>query len=511
MTRALRWVLAFCAVSFLLPPSAAHFQAVASASSHVVINEFELNPPGNDNYQSVEEWVELYNPTPEAMELGGWTISTTHGETVTISIPDGTVIDGNGYYVISRGTQWLDNDDESVILHNAEGNEIDRTPTRSDNENDDLSWARYPDGRDTNSDADWRFQTSTKGTSNGGEVLPPTPTPSPTPTPTPIPTPTPSPTSTPTPFPTPTPVPMPLSENVTVHFIDVGQGDSIFVDTPTLDMLVDGGSVNAGETVVGYLRALNVTRIDVVVATHPHEDHVGGLIAVLTEYNNSQIPLVLDSGFQATTNTYRNYIASAERRTVEYAIRGDSFLLDDNVNVTVLSPAGPLEFNDANDNSIVLRLRVCNVTFLLTGDSEAPSEASILAAGFDLSCTVLKVGHHGSGTSTSPAYLDAVDPEVAVISVGEGNRYGHPHQETLDKLAARGLIVYRTDHHGTVEITTDGANYHVRTERPGPIQTDGPTQGPTPPPEPPDYDPYLIAAVVIAAAAAGALMVARRR
>ena len=95
--------------------------------------------------------------------------------------------------------------------------------------------------------------------------------------------------------------------------------------------------------------------------------------------------------------------------------------------------------------------------------------------------------------------------------MGEGNRYGHPHQETLDKLADRGLIVYRTDHYGTVEITTDGANYHVRTERPGPIPTDGPTPGPTPPPEPPVYDPYLIAAVVIAAAAAGALMVARIR
>ncbi|MDH5201145.1 MAG: lamin tail domain-containing protein, partial [Candidatus Bathyarchaeota archaeon] len=434
MTRALRWVLAFCAVSFLFTPSVAYFQAVASASGHVMINEFELNPPGNDNYQSVEEWVELYNPTPEAVDVGGWTLSTAHGEAFTV--PNGTAMEAGGYYVFGSGSQWLNNEDESVTLRDAEGNEVDRTPAKSDAENDVGSWQRHPNGRDSDSEADWVFRASTRGSSNGEEA--------------------------------PAPAPASLAGNVTVHFIDVGQGDSIFVDTPTLDMLVDGGPVNAGETVLGYLQALNVTRIDVVVATHPHEDHIGELIAVLAEYNLSQIPLVLDSGFQATTDTYRDYSASAELRTVDYVVRGNSFLLDDNVNVTVLSPAGPLEFDDANDNSVVLKVRVCNVTFLLTGDSEAPSEASILAAGFDLSSTVLKVGHHGSGTSTSSAYLEAVDPEVAVISVGEGNRYGHPHQETLDKLADRGLIVYRTDHHGTVQITTDGANYHVRTERPGP-------------------------------------------
>jgi beta-lactamase superfamily II metal-dependent hydrolase len=477
VTRALRRVLAFCAVSFLLPTFAAFFQAIASESGHVVINEFELNPPGNDNYLSVEEWVELYNPTPEAVDIGGWTLSTAHGEAFTVS--NGTVIEAGGYYLCGSGSQWLNNEDESVTLQDAKGNEVDRTPVKSDAENDVRSWQRHPNGSDSDSDVDWLFQTSTRGASNGGEA--------------------------------PAPAPAPLAGNVTVYFIDVGQRDSIFVDTPTLDMLVDGGPVNAGETVVEYLRALNITRIDVVVATHPHEDHIGGLIEVLTGYNASQIPLVLDSGFQATTNTYRNYIASAEPRTVEHAVRGDSFLLDDNVNVTVLGPAGPLEFNDANDNSIVLRVRVCNVTFLLTGDSEAPSEASILAAGFDLSSTVLKVGHHGSGTSTSQAYLEAVDPEVAVISVGEGNRYGHPHQETLDKLAARGLVVYRTDFHGTVEITTDGASYHVRTERPGPINTEDTTIGPTLLPEPPDYVPYITAAVVIVVVAAGALMVARRR
>lgn len=144
-----------------------------SESGHIVINEFELNPPGNDNYLSVEEWVELYNPTSTDIDISGWTLSTTHGKTVTVYIPQGTVIKAHGYYVYSRGSQWLDNDDESIILRDSNGNEIDRTPVKSDNENDDRTWARYPNGKDTNSDSDWRFQLSTRGSSNGGESNPP--------------------------------------------------------------------------------------------------------------------------------------------------------------------------------------------------------------------------------------------------------------------------------------------------------------------------------------------------
>jgi len=537
----LRRILAFCAVFLIMVSFTLYFEAAASTQGHVVINEFELNPPGNDNYLNVEEWVELYNPTSEDMEINGWTLSTTHGETVTVSIPQGTVIDANSYYTYSRGSQWLDNDDESVILRDAEGNEMDRTPVKSDNQNDDGSWARYPNGQDIDSNADWRFQASTKGSSNDEEI----PTPTPTPTPTPSPTPTPTLSLTPTPTPTPTPTHIPLLENVTVHFIDVGQGDSIFVDTPTLDMLIDGGPREAGDNVVAYLRTLNITQIDFVVATHPHADHIGGLITVLTEYNITQIPIVVDSSFETTTETYQEYMALAEQRTVTYAARGQSFVLDINVNVTVLNPTRPLEFDDANDNSIVLKMQVCNVTFLFTGDSEAPSEASILMAGFNLSSTILKVGHHGSRTSTSSAYLEAIDPEVAVISVGEGNQYGHPHQETLDKLAAKDVTVYRTDVDGTVVITIDGANYCVKAKKlrptptptptptispspspsptptptlttivsptPGPMPSPSPTPTPAPVPTVADYTPYLIATVAIAVVIAISLLVVRRK
>lgn len=186
----------------------------------------------------------------------------------------------------------------------------------------------------------------------------------------------------------------------------------------------------------------------------------------------------------------------ADQRTVMHAVRGQSFFLDTNVNVTVLNPTHPLEFENANDNSVVLKMQVCNVTFLFTGDGEAPSEASVLAAGFDVKSTILKVGHHGSRTSTSSAYLEAINPEVAVISVGEGNPYGHPHQETLDKLASGGVTVYRTDLHGTVIITTDGVKYSVEAEKLRPTPT--PTPTPTPPPPTPLPTAYIIGAALAA-------------
>ena len=483
--KSLRRTFVLFTIFLILSSSTSSFEVVAPTSGHVVINEFELNPPGNDNYLNVEEWVELYNPTSESIDISGWTLSTIGGETVTVSIPEGIMVDANGYYVFRRGSQWLDNNAEAVILRDAEGEEVDRTPARSDGDNDDYSWARYSNGQDTDSDTDWRFQSSTEGASNGGESSPP-----PEPEPEPLPTLTPSPPLT------------PPTENVTVHFINVGQGDAIFVDTPTLDMLVDGGSRAAGETVVDYLQELNVTRIDIVVATHPHADHIGGLITVLTEYSTSQIPLVIDSGYEATTVTYRDYITLVGQRTFQTAARGDSLTLDESVYVTILNPTSPVEFDDANDNSVVLLLQVYNVTFLLTGDSEAISEASILAAGFDQRYTVLKVGHHGSRTSTSPAYLEAIDPDVAVISVGEGNRYDHPHQETLDKLAAEGLTVYRTDLHGTVEITTDGIDYSVRTEELDPSETTSePELESESEPAIPGFNPYNIAAGIILALA----------
>ncbi len=195
----------FTIILFLF--SAILYYVNASTSVHLVINEFDQNPPGHDNYLSVEEWVELYNPLSEAVDISGWTLSSTVGRTATVTIPGGTVIEAKGYYLVTRGSQWLDNDGEVIILQNANGNEVDRTPASSDDDNDDRSWARYPNGLDEDADNDWRFQTSTIGESNGGDL--PSPTPEPEPEPTPSPEPEPSPSSSPEPSQSPEPEPEP--------------------------------------------------------------------------------------------------------------------------------------------------------------------------------------------------------------------------------------------------------------------------------------------------------------
>lgn len=136
--------------------------ARAQIANYVVINEFELNPPGDDSVPGAE-FVELYNPTSASVNIGGWKVSTTHGTPVTITIPAGTPIPAKGYYVVTHTTQWLDNEDESIVLRDAAGNEIDSTPRKSDPYDDARSWQRNPDGEDMNTDADWVFQTATRG------------------------------------------------------------------------------------------------------------------------------------------------------------------------------------------------------------------------------------------------------------------------------------------------------------------------------------------------------------
>ena len=413
----------------------------ASALGHPVINEFELNPPGNDRHLIVEEWVEIYNPTLERIDIGGWTLSTTHGKTVNLTIPEGTMIDAGGYYVFSRMSMWLDNVDESIILRNALGVEVDQTPVKSDDDNDNSSWSRNPNGRDTDTDVDWNFQNSTSGEPNR-EVSIPTIC-----------------------------AGLPLIENVTVHFIDVGQGDSIFVDTPDLDMLIDGGKKGAGDTVVAYLQDLGITRIDIVVATHPDEDHIGGLLKVFTAYNASQAPMVIDSNYTHSTKTYKIYQANRTNRDHLVANRSYSFLLDECVNVTVLNPTishefgDSHEFRDTNENSVVLRMVVGEVVFLFEGDAEEGAEESMLGSGLEMSASILKVGHHGSNSSTTQPFLNAVNPDVAIISVGEG--YEHPTDWTLQKLGDIRATIFQTDEYGDVVITTDGTGYEVSVERTG--------------------------------------------
>ncbi len=241
---------------------------------------------------------------------------------------------------------------------------------------------------------------------------------------------------------------------VTVHFIDVGQGDSIFIDTSDKDLLIDAGSATASQTVLDYLTNIHTVHIDLVIATHVHEDHIGGLVDILN--STLTIDEVLINNQTHTSQTYNNFIANAQTRTVTVAQRGQTIILTDTANLTILNPVQPLEFGDINDNSIVTKLQAGNTSFLFTGDAEEPAEQSMITAGLNLKSDILKVGHHGSYTATSQTFLDTVTPTNAIISVGLDNRYGHPHNVTLDKLEAKGVNIYTTLASGTIVAQTDG-------------------------------------------------------
>lgn len=252
----------------------------------------------------------------------------------------------------------------------------------------------------------------------------------------------------------------PPAARLAVHFIDVGQGDSILIRTPDKDVLIDGGE--RGDTVLNYLRALGVEKLALVIGTHPHSDHIGGLINVLEE-----IPVceVMDPGIVHTSKTYGDYLALIDAKDIAFttARAGMSRDLGNNAALNIYHPVES-SGEHLNNASIVAKLVYGDVSFLFTGDAEADAEAQMLRrSDANLKATVLKVGHHGSGSSTSGSFLALADPEAAVIMVGGDNLYGHPHTEVLNKLKDTGIAVYRTDIDGTVVITTDGKTYGVQT------------------------------------------------
>lgn len=246
-------------------------------------------------------------------------------------------------------------------------------------------------------------------------------------------------------------------KNLQVHFIDVGQGDATLIISPYgRTVLIDGGDTNTG--VVRYLESMGVDRIDLMIATHPHADHVGGLVQVLQEM---PVAKVVTNGQSQATSTYEDFldaIASAKAEYVE-ARRGDAIAAG-NLVFEVLNPSDELS-EDVNNNSLVLRLKYKLVSFLFEGDAEQAAEKSILASGLSPQAQILKVGHHGSKLSSSPDFLARVKPEAAIYFAGVNNLYGYPHPETLEALQAVGAKIYGTDQYGTIIVTTDGSTYEV--------------------------------------------------
>lgn len=252
-----------------------------------------------------------------------------------------------------------------------------------------------------------------------------------------------------------------LSGDLVVHFIDVGQGDSVLLLFRDKTMLIDAGERGMEERVIAYLEEHNVERLDVVVATHAHSDHIGGLADVVSAF---PVGRFVDAGQAHSTATYENLLALIEERGIPYTVaeRGQTIALDPGLDVRVLNPAAqPL--GDINEDSVVLKVTYGDISYLFMGDAGKPAEESMVKAGLDLDADVLKVGHHASRYASSAEFLAAVSPAISVIFVGEGNDYGHPHEEALERLEATGSRVYRTDRDGTVIVATDGQALAVTT------------------------------------------------
>lgn len=253
------------------------------------------------------------------------------------------------------------------------------------------------------------------------------------------------------------------SADLSVHYIDVGQGDAILIKTAEKAVLIDGGTRGAGQTVVDYLASQGITKLDIVIGTHPHEDHIGGLITVLAQL---EVGEVLDPGVVHTSKTFEDYLDIIESRNIPFveARVGMSRDLGSGVGLQILHPENPSS-SHLNDASVVARVTSGNIAFIFTGDAEVRSEQEILDRGVNVRANVLKVGHHGSETSSSAQFLNAVRPAYAVISAGDGNQYFHPHQPILDRLRAANIKVYRTDLHGTVVISIKDGEISVSTQR----------------------------------------------
>jgi beta-lactamase superfamily II metal-dependent hydrolase len=251
-------------------------------------------------------------------------------------------------------------------------------------------------------------------------------------------------------------------ENLTVHVLDVGQGDSILLEHGDDTMLIDSGEIGKGNEVVTYIKSEGIKSLDYVVATHPHSDHIGGMSVILNDF---PIGHFVDSGYAYSSKTYENMLTTIDKKNIPFETpkRGDKINFTSGVDVQVLNPGGTYFTDDINQNSVVLKVTDGKITFLLMGDAGIEAENEIMKDGYNVDADILKVGHHGSRTASGAPFISAVSPDISVIEVGAENDYGHPHQNTLDRLHQVSKV-YRTDLDGTITVTTDGSSYSVSTE-----------------------------------------------
>ena len=248
-----------------------------------------------------------------------------------------------------------------------------------------------------------------------------------------------------------------------IHYIDVGQGDCILIQVNNKNLLIDSGPSSNRKDLLNYLEKLDIKKFDYIIATHPHEDHIGNMDTIIKRYNIGSFysPKVITS-----STTFENMISALVDKNLKINVlkKGVKGIdLGKNTEIEVFSPLENISSDNLNDYSPIIKITFLDNSFLFTGDAEISTEDTVLSENNNLNCDILKVGHHGSSTSTSTDFLISTNPSVAIISVGKNNSYGHPTSETLSLLNSYNIRTIRTDINGTVIAISDGKNINIST------------------------------------------------
>lgn len=251
-------------------------------------------------------------------------------------------------------------------------------------------------------------------------------------------------------------------DNILVHYINVGQGDSILIQVNNKNMLIDAGPKDSKDKLLSYLNKINVKRLDYFITTHPHEDHIGGASYVIKSLDIADFYAPKKTH---TTKTYRDMINSLKSKNLKIHVAKEGVILDLGKDVVceMLSP-NRSNYEELNDYSPIIKLKYKDNKFLFTGDAETLVEKDVLSKKYDVSADVLKLGHHGSVSSTSADFLKNVNPKIAIATSGKDNKYGHPHRETVSKLKKINCKLYRSDLDGNILVSGDGKNIEVITK-----------------------------------------------
>lgn len=248
-----------------------------------------------------------------------------------------------------------------------------------------------------------------------------------------------------------------IEPKLQIHYIDVGQADAILIKQGEHAMVIDAGKNDTEDMVVSYLNDQGINKLDYAIGTHVHEDHIGGMDKVVESF---KIDNILFPKQVSTTKAFERFVIAVKNKNMQlYAPKvGEKFEFGE-ASFQIIAPNSDL-YKEANDYSIVVKLTYKNKSFLFMGDAESTSEEEILNNGLDIKCNVLKIGHHGSKTSTFKKFLEKASPDVAVLTTGKDNDYKHPAKKTMNRLQERNIPVYRTDESGTIVLNCDGENIY---------------------------------------------------